>query len=202
MRRRSLLVAAGATLAGCAGGREGGADATGSPTDTPRWTDSGTVTATGGGLSVSSEAFDDGGSIPEQYTCDGEDISPPLSFDGVPDGTETSALVMDDPDAPREEPFVHWLLWNLSADRRELPEDVQAEERALDARQGTNSFGDVGYGGPCPPEGDDAHTYRFHVFALDTTLDVEAGAERDELESAMAERVAAEGLSRGEYERR
>lgn len=201
MRRRSLLVAAGATLAGCMGGQEGGDGATDSPTDTPQETATGDGTPSDGALSLSSDAFDDGGSIPEQYTCDGADVSPPLSFDGVPDGTETFALVVDDPDAPRDEPFVHWLLWNLPGDRREIPTDVPAEEDALDARQGTNSFGDIGYGGPCPPEGDDAHTYRFRLYALDASLDVEAGAERDALESAIEGNVVGEALLEGEYER-
>jgi Raf kinase inhibitor-like YbhB/YbcL family protein len=195
MRRRHLLAAAGAALAGCTsitGGEETPAS-TPSPTPTPPESD----------LSLTSSAFDDGGSIPEQYTCDGDDVSPPLSIDDVPNEVATFALVMDDPDAPQAEPFVHWLLWNLPSDTTQLPEDVpkEGEPEGLDGRQGTNSFDEVGYGGPCPPEEDDAHTYRFQLFALSTPLELEAGAERGELESAMVENIVAEALLRGEYER-
>jgi Raf kinase inhibitor-like YbhB/YbcL family protein len=203
LTRRALLAATGtlaAPFAGCTGGGEGTPDDRDAPTDA---VDDGEDDGDAGGLSLSSPAFD-GGTVPTAYTCDGEDVSPPLRVDGVPDGAASLALVVDDPDAPTDEPFVHWLLWNVPPDTTEIPEDVPDGERvdALDgAAQGTSGFGDVGYGGPCPPEGDGPHTYRFTLHALDAELDVEPGAERGALEPAMDDRVVDETTLASEYER-
>ncbi len=153
-------------------------------------------------LRLSSSAFDHQGSIPTQYTCDGENASPPLRISGVPDDAEALALVVDDPDAPRDVPFTHWLVWNLPPDATELPEGVPTTETLDDlggARQGTNGAGEVGYTGPCPPEG--THTYRFRLYALDSSLDLEAGAERQAVVRAVADGALAVALLTGEYSR-
>ncbi|MFB6170184.1 MAG: YbhB/YbcL family Raf kinase inhibitor-like protein [Haloarculaceae archaeon] len=192
LARRDLLAAAGAlsslSLAGCLGSSDGG-----------------TTTATVGadGLELTSPAFDAGGAIPTRHTCDGENVSPPLSVSGVADEVESLALVVDDPDAPRAEPFVHWLLWNLPPDTGELPAGVPrgGTVDALGARQGTNDHGDVGYFGPCPPRDDGAHTYRFTLTALDATLDVEPGANRPALDAAMADHASQRVTLRGTYDR-
>lgn len=155
-------------------------------------------------MQITSPAFEEGGSIPVKYTCDGSDVSPQLSFAGIPDETASLALIVDDPDAPREEPWVHWLIWNLPVDAAVLPEgyppsgNASRDERA---RQGTNDFGNEGYGGPCPPPGHDAHRYRFTLYALDTQLKLEAGADRDPLEDAMEGHVVEEDRYTGRYER-
>jgi len=148
-----------------------------------------TTTTTVGphGLAFRSPAFADGGSIPVQYTADGPEQSPPLSIASVADGTETLSLIVDDPDAPGGA-FVHWLLWNVPAERREIPVGLPPAETVPElggARQGTNDFGEVGYGGPAPPADDDPHTYRFTLYAVDRSLDVPGGAHREALESAL-----------------
>lgn len=127
-------------------------------------------------------AFEAHQPVPERFTCDGEDISPPLSIEGVGKEAESLAVVVDDPDAPGGT-FTHWLLWNVPADTEEIPADVPTTETAEDlggARQGTNDFGEVGYRGPCPPEGDSPHTYRFRLYALSEPIRVGAGAKREE----------------------
>ncbi|MEF8788378.1 MAG: YbhB/YbcL family Raf kinase inhibitor-like protein, partial [Planctomycetota bacterium] len=132
-----------------------------------------------GTLELISPAFRDGAEIPTRYTCDGDDVSPPLEISGVPDEAASLALVVDDPDAPGRT-FVHWVAWNIPPDTSELPEG-----KLPAGREGTNSFGETGYGGPCPPEGDGPHTYRFKLHALDAKLDLEAGAGADALYDAM-----------------
>lgn len=197
--RRHLLVLCGVSFAGCVDGPSDSATGGGDAETTDGGTDGGSDDATEtpgeadrtdaeseGSLTLSSPAFDDGGSLPVRFTCDGEGVSPPLAVGGVPDGAETLALVVDDPDAPGDDPFVHWLLWNVAADTASIPADVPAAETVLDgARQGTNDGGDVGYYPACPPTGDGPHTYRFTLFALDDALDVAAGARRGELDDAI-----------------
>jgi Raf kinase inhibitor-like YbhB/YbcL family protein len=208
--RRALLCGLGAAgagaLAGCLGGDDdsddGSADDGGSDDG---GSDNGSADndSDDGEFTVTSSAFEDGATIPERYTADGENGSPPLSVQGVPDGTETLAVIADDPDAPGGT-FVHWLLWNVPGDRTTIPEDIPADEQvdALDgARQGTNDLGEIGYGGPAPPEGDDAHTYRFTVHAVDTTLGLAAGAERDALEDALDGSTVGSARLTGEYGR-
>lgn len=139
-----------------------------------------------GDFALASSAIGEGETVPAAYTCDGEDISPPLTISDVPDGAESLALVVDDPDAPGGT-FTHWLLWNLPPDRTSIPEALSREPTlsALDgARQGTNDFGEVGYRGPCPPSGA-VHTYRFTLYALDAMLEVQAGAEVGVLQPAI-----------------
>ncbi len=124
----------------------------------------------------------------------------PLRWADPPQGTKTFALICDDPDAPRGT-WVHWVLFNLPADRRELPEGVPAQE-TLDggARQGKNDFGNLGYGGPAPPRGK-PHRYFFKLYALDTALDLPAGATKDQVVAAMQGHVLAEGQLMGRYGR-
>lgn len=158
----------------------------------------------GGGPSLSSPAFVPGTMLPVQYTCDGEDISPPLEIRATPGGVESLAVVVDDPDASTEEPFVHWLIWNIPPALEELPEDVPREPigSALDgAVQGTNDFGDRGYRGPCPPTGDEPHTNQFRVLLLDTTLDLEVGTDGETFRSTADSHVSGEATITAKYAR-
>ena len=136
-------------------------------------------------FTLTSTAFSDGAAIPAQYTCDGVDVSPPLAWSGPPPGSGSLALIADDPDAPAGT-WVHWVLYNLPADVSELPENI-AKVESLDlggARQGRNDFRHPGYGGPCPPPGP-AHRYFFKLYALDTRLELKAGAQKKDVEAAM-----------------
>ncbi|MER3473797.1 MAG: YbhB/YbcL family Raf kinase inhibitor-like protein [Armatimonadota bacterium] len=150
-------------------------------------------------IRLTSTAFTEGGTIPRKYTCDGADVSPPLAWDNVPEGTKSFALICDDPDAPMGT-WVHWVLFNLPADTRSLPEAVPPDkELPSGARQGTNDFRKIGYGGPCPPRG--THRYYFKLYALDTLLDLPAGSSKAQLLKAMDGHVLAEGQLMGRYGR-
>jgi Raf kinase inhibitor-like YbhB/YbcL family protein len=146
---------------------------------------------------LSSHAFEPGGTIPKRHTGEGQAVSPPLAWSGLPEGTRELALVCDDPDAPTSKPFVHWVLYKIPADRSGLPEGS-----AGGALEGRNDFGGTGYGGPMPPRGHGAHRYRFKVYALDAELEVVAGLTRDELLRAIEGHVLAEGELVGTYERK
>jgi Raf kinase inhibitor-like YbhB/YbcL family protein len=151
-------------------------------------------------INVTSAAFEEGGAIPTRYTCDGPDVSPPLSWSPVPDGARSLALIADDPDAPGGT-FVHGVIYNLPPDTRRLPEDVpNRETQPSGARQGVNGAGSVGYMGPCPPSG--AHRYFFKVYALDTELDLGGRATKEDLVSIMEGHVLALGHLMGTYRRR
>lgn len=133
-------------------------------------------------LQFGSPAFEDGTTIPERYTCEGDDVSPPLFVEDVPAGAESLALVVDDPDAPGGS-FTHWLVWNLPPDIEEIPEGIPPKERIDDlgdASQGTNDFDEVGYRGPCPPEGGGEHTYRFRLYVLDDRIGIGPGARKSD----------------------
>ncbi len=150
-------------------------------------------------VKLTSTAFQDGGMIPAQYTCEGQNISPPLAWGEVPAETKTLALVADDPDAPRGT-WVHWVLFNLPATERGLAEATPATETlASGAKQGKNDFGNAGYGGPCPPAG--THRYYFKLYALDAALDLPSGASKEQLSKAMRGHVVAEGELMGRYQR-
>ena len=130
-----------------------------------------------------STAFAPGESIPRKYTCDGEDISPPLQWSDPPQDTQSFALIADDPDAPVGT-WVHWVLYNLPAETRTLPEAVPPDADLPDgSRHGKNSWPRLGYGGPCPPSG--THRYFFKLYALDAVLDLDAGASKEQLLQAM-----------------
>jgi hypothetical protein len=168
-------VLAGLAIAGCGGG-----DTVEGPPPEARAT-----------MRLSSDAFADGGTIPERYTCDGDDVAPPLTWDGVPAEARGLALLMEDPDAPSGT-FVHWTVLDMPADATTVPRG---------ATEGENSFGDRGYGGPCPPEGDEPHRYVFLVYALRAPLDLEAGAEPDEVRSALEREAIASGQLTGRFGR-
>ena len=150
-----------------------------------------------GDLTLFSPAFDDGESIPDKYGYEVDNLSPPLSVSGVPDDAESLALVMDDPDAmePAEKVWGHWIVWNIPPDVEEVPEGWDPIDEG--ATEGRNDFDETVYGGPAPP--DREHTYRFKLYALDTTLDLPASAGTDALEDAMEGHVLDETLLEGTY---
>lgn len=147
-------------------------------------------------IRISSPAFEAGGTIPRRHTGEGEDLSPPLEWSGVPEETRELALICDDPDAPMPEPFVHWVVYKIPADKSGLPEGS-----AQGALEGRNSFGNMGYGGPMPPEGHGTHHYHFKVYALGTQLDLAPGLSKEHLLAAMEDHVLEEGELIGTYER-
>jgi Raf kinase inhibitor-like YbhB/YbcL family protein len=150
---------------------------------------------------LTSAAFGPGEAIPRKYTCDGEDISPPLEWGDPPPGTQSFVFIFDDPDAPVGT-WVHWVLYNLPAETRALPEAVPADADLADGGwHGENSWRRLGYGGPCPPSG--THRYFFKLYALDTVLDdLDAGASKKELLKAMEGHVLAEAELMGTYSRK
>ncbi|MCX6357731.1 MAG: YbhB/YbcL family Raf kinase inhibitor-like protein [Candidatus Aureabacteria bacterium] len=151
-------------------------------------------------ITVTSPTFREGGMIPSAHTCDGRDSSPPLEWSGIPAGTKALALVCDDPDAPAGT-WVHWVLYNIPADRRSLPGgQPTAETLAGGAGQGVNDFGRFGYGGPCPPSG--THRYYFKLYALDARLDLAGRVTKAALLDAMKGHVLADGALMGRYARR
>jgi len=151
-------------------------------------------------INVRSAAFEEGGAITSRYTCDGLDVSPPLSWDSVPKGIQSVALIADDPDTPRGT-FVHWVIYDLPTDTRRLPEDVPNRQTlSSGAKQGVNGAGSIGYTGPCPPSG--THRYFFKIYALDTRLDLGGGATAKRLSDAMEGHILAEGQLMGTYRRK
>jgi Raf kinase inhibitor-like YbhB/YbcL family protein len=147
-------------------------------------------------ITLRSPAFADGDSIPRRFTCDGDDVSPPLEWSGVPSSTVELALLVEDPDAPGGT-FVHWVLWGLDGGLSGLGEgDVPVQARA-----GRNDFGRAGWGGPCPPRGSDPHRYVFTLLALSDPLAVEAEVSADDVKRAADGKVLAEGRLTGRYGR-
>ncbi len=193
MRGMVVAVVALALVAGC---READGKAPAAAGD-----GAGATKSKGGAtMKLHSTAFEEGGPIPAEYTCDGADVSPPLSWSGAPEGTRAFALICDDPDAPAGT-WLHWTIWNIPGDRTSLPKGVSKAEHVLDgARQGRNDFRKIGYGGPCPPPGP-AHRYYFRLYALNAPLDLPAGATRAQLESAMKGHVLATATLMGRYQR-
>lgn len=152
-------------------------------------------------MQVTSAAFKNNESIPEQYTCEGKNISPPLAWTGAPAGTRSFVLIVDDPDAPHGV-WTHWVVFDLPADTTALAEDTPKSQSITgDAKQGTNDFKQVGYGGPCPPPGK-PHRYFFKLYALDTTLDLKPGSSKNQVEAALAQHVLAQGQLIGIYQRK
>lgn len=150
--------------------------------------------------------FEESGPIPSEYTCDGEDVSPPLAWTDPPAGTDSLVLIVDDPDAPVPGSFTHWVLFNLPPTTTALPRDYSDGDLRLEPDgpspvEGVNDFGDVGYGGPCPP-GREEHRYVFFLSALDTTLSLDRGADPDEVTAAMDGHVLAKAEFVGTYQRR
>ncbi len=151
-------------------------------------------------LELKSPDFSSRASIPRQFTCDGADISPALAWNGSPGGTRSFALIADDPDAPVGT-WVHWVLFDLPANARALPQNVPKQEQLADgSRQGRNDFRKIGYGGPCPPPGK-PHRYFFKLYALDTKLNLQPGAAKKDVERAMQGHILAQGEWMGLYGR-
>lgn len=157
---------------------------------------------------ISSSGFEDGEPIPRKFAGDGDDVSPPLAWEGVPNGTKEFALICDDPDARSREPWVHWVIYRIGSEVRALPEGVKSNVGQLSepiaARQGENFFDEgntVGYRGPMPPQGRGTHHYHFKLYALDAQLDVAPSANKQQLLDAMKGHVLAETELIGTYER-
>jgi hypothetical protein len=145
-------------------------------------------------LRISSPAFSDNQTIPAKYTCDGQNVAPPLEWNGVPKEAKSVAIICDDPDAPSGT-FTHWLLYDVPASTHRLP------ERPTTGTSGVNSFGKSGFGGPCPPPEDRVHHYHFHVYALDIESLGPAGLSKDDALDAMDGHILAEGDFVGTYKR-
>jgi len=151
-------------------------------------------------IAITSTAFSENESIPRKYTCDGEDISPPLDWSGIPNNTQSLVLITDDPDAPVGT-WVHWVIFNIPASLKGLPEGIAKDEVVGGVgTQGKNDWRKIGYNGPCPPKGK-PHRYFFKLYALDITLDLTAGARKSEVEKAMKDHILAQGQSIGTYGR-
>jgi Raf kinase inhibitor-like YbhB/YbcL family protein len=148
-------------------------------------------------MEVRSSAFFIGNTIPFKYTCDGDNISPPLRWEAPPQGTKSFALIMDDPDAPNGT-FTHWIIYNIPADTRELPEGIN--ETADGILQGENSFGNLGFGGPCPPK-NETHRYFFKIYAIDQMLNLPARASKQEVMAAIEGHVLDKAELMGRYAR-
>lgn len=143
-------------------------------------------------LIISSPVFENGGFIPAKYTCDGDDVNPPLDIKGLPTGTKSLVLIVDDPDAPMGT-WDHWIVWNILVKDR-------IEENSVPGVEGVNSFGRHSYGGPCPPSG--THRYFFKVYALDTKLELNPNSKKKDVEKAMKGHVLAQGEIMGRYKRK
>ena len=151
-------------------------------------------------FAVKTTAFSEGGAIPKKYTCDGADLSPELTWADAPERTQSLALIVDDPDAPVST-WTHWIIWNIPPKPATFAEGVPKDQNLPNgARQGKNDFKRIGYGGPCPPPGK-PHRYFFKLYALDSKLDVNAGANRNELERAMKGHVLSQAELMGKYGR-
>ncbi len=144
------------------------------------------------GLTLISQAFRHDHPIPYQYTCKGQGVSPPLAIMNVPDGTRSLALIMHDPDAVSGD-FTHWLVWDMPA----RTESISANSVPVGAIQGSNSLGEAKYMGPCPPAGTGTHHYQFELYALDQTLGLESGTNRQQLEEAMVGNILAKAKLTG-----
>lgn len=151
-------------------------------------------------MDLRSSAFQQGGLIPAKYTCDGANVSPPLTWSDAPAQTQSFALISDDPDAPVGT-WVHWVAWNIPAAARSLDENVPKKDSLPNGmKQGTTDFRKIGYGGPCPPSG--THRYFFKLYALATTLNLSPKTTKKDLERVMKPHVLAEAVLMGTYQRR
>jgi hypothetical protein len=150
-------------------------------------------------FALTSEAFGAGESIPRKFTCDGADVSPPLEWRNMPEGTRSFALIADDPDAPGGT-WVHWVLYHIPSSAHSLAEYVPPDAKLADgSMNGKNGWGKLGYGGPCPPSG--THRYFFKVYALDTVLNLGSAASKEQLLGAMKGHILGQAELMGKYKR-
>lgn len=145
-------------------------------------------------MRLSSSAFQNNEMIPSRYSCDGDDVSPPLEIEDIPENARSLALIVDDPDAPRGD-WVHWAVWNISPDTTSIAEDSVP----IGAIEGTTDFGRNEWGGPCPPSG--VHRYQFKLYALDTLLSLPSSAKKQDVEQAMQGHILAQTMLIGRYQR-
>ena len=152
-------------------------------------------------MKVESDAFREGEIIPVKFTCEGADVSPPIRWSGVPEGTKSFVLIMDDPDAPIGT-FTHWVVYDIPAGVRSFEENLPKVEHLDGIKQGVNDFGRIGYGGPCPPKGHGYHRYFFKIYALDLeSLGLSPAANRRQVEERMKGHIVGEGYLMGRYKR-
>ncbi|MGW0878220.1 YbhB/YbcL family Raf kinase inhibitor-like protein [Streptomyces sp. NPDC002671] len=178
-----MIAVALAAVSGCGTGGDGGSASAPSPTAAHR-------------IAVTSPAYPDGGTIPRRYTCDGADVSPPLAFSGVPAGTVSLALLLQDPDAPHGT-FTHWLAWDVDPHSTHL----YTGEHPKGSMEGPNSFSKTGYDGPCPPHGDRPHRYVLTVYATDRRPPLAADATPADLLRSLSGHTLATGTLTGRYGR-
>ncbi len=155
-------------------------------------------------LVIQSTAFANNETIPKNYTGDGADISPALTWSGVPEGARELAMIVDDPDAPTPEPWVHWVIYKIPARAGHLPENVakvEAPSEPAGVRQGKNSWERIGYGGPAPPRGHGVHHYHFKLYALDAELSIAATPDKNQLPAAMEGHILAQTELMGTYQK-
>lgn len=155
-------------------------------------------------IQIESDAFGANGPIPKKHSGEGEDVSPALRWATPPAEAKQLALIVDDPDAPGPQPWVHWVIYNIRPDGPGLSEGIPAQERPPEpagAAQGQNSWGAIGYGGPMPPPGSGPHHYHFRLYALDVEPTLEPGLTKDKLLQAVSEHVLATGELVGTYQR-
>ncbi len=144
-------------------------------------------------LKITSTAFVNNGTIPAKYSCEGQEVSPPLSISGIPAGTKSIAIIVHDPDAPKEGGFTHWVVWNIDPGNDNIPENFKGAE------QGLNGAGQAGYKGMCPPSG--THHYHFMVYALDARLSMDIKTDKAGLEKSMQGHILAQGDLVGLYKK-
>jgi len=150
-------------------------------------------------ISIKSNAFSEGGMITAKYTCDGKDISPDISWTGIPEGAKSIVLISDDPDAPAGT-WVHWVVYNIPPERTGFDEGIPPKEELEDGTiQGKNDFGRIGYGGPCPPGG--THRYYFRIYALKEKPGVRPGLTKKQIMEKINDLIISEGQLMGKYER-
>jgi Raf kinase inhibitor-like YbhB/YbcL family protein len=156
-------------------------------------------------IHIESSDFKEGQPIPKQFTGEGADKSPALKWSGAPKNAKSLALIVDDPDAPRKDPWVHWVVYNIPAGTKELPQSLPKSEKLDEpkgATQGTNDFKKIGYNGPMPPPGHGVHHYHFKIYALDSDMNLKPGATKSDLLAAMKGHIVGEGELVGIYERK
>ena len=153
-------------------------------------------------IAITCSAFSNQGSIPQRYTADGADVSPPLAWQGVPEGAKELAIICDDPDAPTAEPWVHWVIYGIPSSAKGLPQNVPRQETLPDGTmQGMNTWPRLGYNGPMPPPGHGTHHYHFKVYAVGQATGLKPRATKNDVLAAIEGHVLAQGKLIGTYER-